>query len=183
MGFQKSGDGGLAVNASLSDFTSLALDPAGNLYIADASNRRVRMVTPAGFITTVAGTGVEGFSGDGGLATNALLGRPTSVMFSAGNLYIADSTNERIRKVSSGGTITTVAGNGVAGFSGDGGRQPWLLSRRRWVWPMDSLGNLYFADGDNNRVRRITPGGSTPPSQAMVRDASRGIRAWPPARR
>ena len=104
-----SGDGGLAVNASLSAETGLALDPSGNLYIADAHNMRVRMVTPSGIISTVAGTGVQGFSGDGGPATNATLNVPASVMFSDGNLYIADSSNERIRKVSSGGTITTVA--------------------------------------------------------------------------
>ncbi len=154
-----SGDGGLAVNASLSDVTGLALDAAGNLYIADAGNRRVRKVTPGGIISTVAGTGVEGFSGDGGPATNAQLNRPTSVIVSAGNLYIADSSNQRLRRVSSDGTITTLAGNGVAGFSGDGGPATSASLRFPLGMAMDILGNLYFADGDNNRVRRISPGG------------------------
>ena len=154
-----SGDGGLAVNAALSEFTSLALDPAGNLYIADASNRRVRMVTPGGIISTIAGTGIEGFSGDGGPAINAQLGQPTSVLFSAGNLYITDSSKQRIRKVSSDGTITTIAGNGVKGFSGDGGQAISASIQTPMGMAMDRFGNLYFADADNNRVRRISPNG------------------------
>lgn len=154
-----SGDGGPAVNASLSDVTGLALDAAGNLYIADASNRRVRKVTPGGTITTVAGTGVEGFSGDGGPATAAQLGRPTSVIFSAGNLFIADSSNQRVRRVSSDGTITTVAGNGIAGFSGDGGPATSASLATPLGMALDSLGNLYMADGDNNRIRRISQNG------------------------
>ncbi len=154
-----SGDSGLALNASLSDVTGLALDAAGNLYIADAGNRKVRKVTPGGIISTVAGTGLQGFSGDGGPATNAQLNRPTSVLFSAGNLYIADSSNQRIRKVSSNGTITTLAGNGVAGFSGDGG----FATSASLDFPlgiaMDSAGTLYVADGNNNRIRRVSPNG------------------------
>ena len=154
-----SGDGGQAVNASLSDVTGLALDDAGNLYIADAGNRRVRKVTPSGIISTVAGTGVQGFSGDGGPATNAQLNRPTSVLFSAGNLYIADSSNQRIRKVSSNGTITTLAGNGVAGFSGDGGFGTSASLDFPLGIAMDSAGALYVADGNNNRIRRVSPNG------------------------
>jgi len=155
-----SGDGGLAVNASLSAETGLALDPSGNLYIADAHNMRVRMVTPNGIISTVAGTGVQGFSGDGGPATSATLNVPASVMFSNGNLYIADSSNQRIRKVSSNGTITTVAGNGgPGGFSGDGGPATSAALNFPLGMAMDGLGNLYFADGGNNCVRRIAPNG------------------------
>jgi uncharacterized protein (TIGR03437 family) len=155
-----SGDGGLAVNASLSAETGLALDPSGNLYIADAHNMRVRMVTPNGIISTVAGTGVQGFSGDGGPATSATLNVPASVMFSNGNLYIADSSNQRIRKVSSNGTITTVAGSGgPGGFSGDGGPATSAALNFPLGMAMDGLGNLYFADGGNNCVRRIAPNG------------------------
>jgi uncharacterized protein (TIGR03437 family) len=156
-----SGDGGLATKASLGNLTGLALDAAGNLYIADAHNMCVRKVTPGGIISTVAGiNGVQGFSGDGGPATSARLNVPASVMFSGGNLYIADSSNQRIRRVSADGTITTIAGNSlVEGFAGDGG----LATSASLAFPlgmaMDSLGNLYFADGDNNRVRRISPGG------------------------
>ena len=155
------GDGGLAVKASLSNLTGVALDAAGNLYIADAHNMCVRKVTPGGIISTVAGTnGSQGFSGDGGPATSAQLNAPASVMFSGGNLYIADSSNQRIRRVNANGTITTIAGNSVAaGFSGDGG----LATNASLAFPlgmaMDSLGNLYFADANNNRVRRISPGG------------------------
>ncbi len=154
-----SGDGGQAVHASLSDVSGLALDPAGNLYLADASNRRVRKVTPGGIISTFAGTGVEGFSGDGGPATDAQLGRPGSVTFWGGNLYIADSSGQRIRRVSSNGTITTVAGNGVSGFSGDGGPATSASLGFPLGMAVDSLGNLYFADGDNNRIRRVSPSG------------------------
>ncbi|MCL4796870.1 MAG: hypothetical protein KJZ84_20060 [Bryobacteraceae bacterium] len=154
-----SGDGGLAVSASLSDVTGLTLDGAGNLYIADAGNRRIRKVTPNGIISTIAGTGIQGFSGDGGPATDAQLNRPTSVLFWAGSLYIADSSNQRIRRVSANGTITTIAGNGVAGFSGDGGPATGASLRFPLGLAADGLGNLYFADGDNNRVRRISPEG------------------------
>ena len=156
-----SGDGGLAVNASLSAETGLALDPSGNLYIADAHNMCVRMVTPNGIISTVAGTcGAQGWSGDGGSATSAKLNVPASVMFSGGNLYIADSSNQRIRKVSSNGTITTIAGNGgPGGFSGDGGPATSAALNFPLGMAMDGLGNLYFADGGNNCVRRIAPNG------------------------
>ena len=154
-----SGDGGPAVNASLSSMLGLALDNAGNLYIADAGNRRVRKVTPAGIISTIAGTGVQGSSGDGGPATSAQLNTPASVLFSAGNLYISDSSNQRIRRVSSDGTITTIAGNGVTGFSGDGGPATGAALAFPLGMAMDSVGNLYFADGNNNRVRRISPAG------------------------
>jgi len=154
-----SGDGGLAVNASLSNMLGLALDSAGNLYIADSGNRRVRKVTSAGIISTIAGTGVQGFSGDGGPATSAQLNTPASIIFSAGNLYIADSSNQRIRRISSDGTITTVAGNGVTGFSGDGGPATGASLAFPLGMAMDSGGNLYFADGNNNRVRRISPAG------------------------
>ena len=156
-----SGDGGLAVNAMLSAQTGLALDPSGNLYIADAANMRVRMVTPGGIISTVAGTGVQGFSGDGGPATSATLNVPASVMFANGNLYIADSTNQRIRKVSSNGTITTVAGNGGGGgYSGDGGPATSAALNFPLGMAMDGAGNLYFADGDNHRVRRVDTNGA-----------------------
>jgi sugar lactone lactonase YvrE len=148
------------VNASLSDVTGLALDTDGNLYIADAGNRRIRKVTTDGIISTIAGTGVQGFSGDGGAAINAQLNRPTSVLFSGGSLYIADSSNQRIRQVNSTGGIRTLAGNGVAGFSGDGGAAISASLQFPLGMAMDSLGNLYFADGDNNRVRQIRPDGT-----------------------
>jgi uncharacterized protein (TIGR03437 family) len=155
-----SGDGGAASGAALSDVTGVAVDAAGNLYIADAGNRRIRKVTPSGTITTVAGTGIQGFSGDGGAATSAQLNRPTAVAVDlGGNLYIADSSNHRIRRVAANGIITTIAGNGVEAFSGDGG----AATNASLSFPLgvavDRSGNVYIADAGNNRVRRITPGG------------------------
>ena len=151
-----SGDGGSALSASLSDVAGVALDAAGNVYFGDASNRRVRKVTPAGIISTVAGTGMPGFSGDGGPATNATLNRPTFVVVDpAGKLYITDSSNQRIRRVDLNGTITTIAGNGLAGFSGDGGPATDASLMFPLGITMDRIGNLYVADANNHRIRRI----------------------------
>jgi hypothetical protein len=109
-----SGDGGAATLAQLSDPWGVALDAAGNLYIADRINHRIRKVDASGTISTVAGNGTAGFSGDGGDATLAQLSDPRGVALdAAGNLYIADLSNNRIRKVDASGTISTVAGNGT----------------------------------------------------------------------
>ena len=136
----------------------MALDPAGNLYIADFGNSRVRKVTPGGTISTYAGTGTPGFAGDGGPATAAQLSFPQGVALdSAGNLYIADSNNNRIRKVTPGGTISTYAGTGLQGFSGDGGP---AIDAQLWFpvgVALDSAGNLYIADQENQRIRKVTP--------------------------
>src|SRR6266581_2875799 len=117
-----SGDGGPATGTTLASPSGVAVDAAGNLYIADHGHNRIRKVNTDGIITTVAGNGTFGFSGDGGLATSANLWGPTGVAVdAAGNLYIADYGNNRIRRVNTDGIITTVAGNGTAGLSGDGG--------------------------------------------------------------
>src|ERR1019366_2090274 len=116
------GDGGAATNASLYYPFGVAFDASGNLYIADYDNTRIRKVDTNGIITTVAGNGSNGFSGDGGAATNASIRLPSGVAFDASrNLYIADYGNNRIRKVDTNGIITTVAGNGSATYAGDGG--------------------------------------------------------------
>ena len=120
--FGASGDGGQAVAASLSDDLGVALDGGGNVYVADSSNHRVRMVTTSGIITTIAGTGQQGSSGDGGPATAALINRPVALIVdSGGGLYICDSSDHRIRRVSPSGIITAFAGNGIGTYSGDGG--------------------------------------------------------------
>jgi uncharacterized protein (TIGR03437 family) len=153
------GDGGPATSASISDVSSIAFDPSGNMYIGDASNRRIRKVT-AGIITTIAGTGIEGFTGDGGPATSAQIGRAVAmVVDAAGNLYFADSTRERIRRINTGGIISTVAGNGVAAFAGDGGQATAASIATPLGIALDSAGNLYIADADNNRVRKVATSG------------------------
>jgi len=155
-----SGDGGLAVAASISNVTGVVVDPAGNLYIADVSNRRIRKVSPAGIITTIAGVGVQGFSGDGGPAISAMLGQPVALaMDSAGNLYSADSAKQRVRKIDRSGIITTVAGNGIDAYSGDGGQAALASLGTPIGVATDSSGNLYIADGDNNRIRKVSPAG------------------------
>jgi len=150
-----SGDGGPATEAELYNPGYTALDPVGNLYITDGNNLRVRKVDLNGIITTVAGNGVAGFSGDGGPATSAKLNFPAGVALdAAGNLYIADGGNNRIRKVDLNGIITTFAGGGV-GAGGDGGP----ATQAQLGFPsgiaVDAAGNLYIADTDNSRVRKV----------------------------
>ena len=150
------GDNGPSAGATLALPAAIAYDAAGNLFLADANNHAVREVTPAGVITTVAGTGTAGFSGDGGPATAALLDTPTGVAVdAAGNLYIADSHNARIRKVS-GGIVTTAAGTGTVGFSGDGGPGTSAQLALPSAVALDANGNLYIADTNNNCVRKLS---------------------------
>ncbi|MFF8868394.1 NHL repeat-containing protein [Streptomyces sp. NPDC015139] len=153
-------DGGPAAATGLNTPYGMAVDAAGNLYIADRNNHRVRKVTPDGTITTVAGNGQPGFVSDGGPAAATKLHYPNAVAVDrSGNLYIADSYNHRVRKVAPDGIITTVAGNGQAGFVSDGG--PAVATRLRYPWgvTVDEDGNLYICDRFNHRVRKVTPDG------------------------
>ncbi|MGA8143234.1 MAG: Ig-like domain repeat protein [Candidatus Acidiferrales bacterium] len=154
-----SGDNGAATSAALANPFSITADAAGNIYIADRDNHRVRRIDISGNITTVAGNGEQGFFGDGGLATSASLNTPTAVAVDLnGSIYIADSNNNRIRVVSNG-TITTFAGNGNASYSGDGGAATSAsLFTPRGV-AVDTNGIVYIADTNNHVVRKVS--GST----------------------
>lgn len=153
------GDGGPAVDAYIASAVGIAVDAAGNLYIADPPSNRVRKVSPAGIITTFAGTGVAGYSGDGGPAASAKLSSPQDLAVdAAGNLYITDQSY-RIRKVTPAGVITTVAGNGNWGYSGDGGAAASASIAPKGL-ASDAAGNLYMADAGANRIRRITAAGT-----------------------
>ena len=154
------GDGGPATNAALNSPYGVAVDAAGNVYIADVLNYRIRRVTPGGLISTIAGNGSLGFSGDSGPATNASLASAMGVgADAAGNVYIADTGNYRVRKVTPAGIISTVAGNGLAGYSGDGGPALSASLNGPWGVNVDAAGNIYIAEIQNYRVRLVTPGG------------------------
>jgi hypothetical protein len=158
-----SGDGGSATSAQLSRPQGLAVDGAGNLFIADSNNHSIRKVSVSGIITTVAGNGTSGSSGDGDPATSAQLSYPQGLAVDgAGNLFIAG--DNRIRKVSASGIITTVAGNGISGFSGDGGPATSAALFYPKGLAVDDAGNLFIADGP--RVRKVPPAGSSPPLRA-----------------
>ena len=151
-----SGDGGPATEARITWPHSVAVDDAGNVYVADSRNHRIRRVDPTGVITTVAGTGRGGFSGDPGPATEAFLDNPKGVAVdSAGRLYIADTGNNRVRRVDPSGVIITVAGNGVAGGGGDGGRATEAEVTRPRAVAVDGAGNLYLLEGTEGEVGRI----------------------------
>jgi hypothetical protein len=167
------GDGLQATGAQLNLPNGLAVDTTGNLFIADLGNQRVRRVcvnpsgcgaiagSPAlsfGVITTVAGTGNPGPAVNGGAATGANLFNPTGVVVNAGNLYIADSMNQQIRLVGPSGTITRIAGTGVAGFSGDGGLATSAMLNNPLAVAVDPTGVIYIADEGNNRIRRVVGG-------------------------
>ena len=153
------GDGGPAGSAALNNPEGLAIDKAGNIYIADTSSHRVRKVTPDGTITTVAGNGTGGFGGDGGPATKASLYYPKGIAVDAlsGNLYIADWLNSRIRVVTPDGNIYTAAGNGQYDYYGDGGSATSAALKFPWGVAVDVTGKVYFADDENNVIRLLTP--------------------------
>ncbi len=159
-GVSYSGDGGLATNATISRPYDAACDSAGNVYIADTSNNRIRKVDTNRIITTIAGKSGGGYSGDGGAATNANLNNPRGVIFDAfGNLYIADTGNNRIRKVDTNDIIITVAGMITSGFSGDGNAATNAALKNPADIALDSFGNLFIADNGNNRIRKVDTNG------------------------
>jgi hypothetical protein len=153
-----SGDGGAATAAELANPFSMAADAAGNVYIADRNNHCIRRIDATGNITTVAGNNEQGFSGDGGSAITASLDTPTAVAIDKnGNLYIADSNNHRIRVVTNG-TISTFAGNGTKGYSGDGGAATSALLYTPRGVAVDANGVVYIGDTGNHVVRKVSSG-------------------------
>jgi len=147
-----SGDGGPASTAALNYPSALAVDAASNVYIADGN--RIRMVNTSGIINTIAGNGNSGYSGDGGPATAASLSNPAGLAVDAsGNIYIADAN--RIRKIDNAGVITTIVGNGTAGYGGDGGLAYMAMVNGPCQIHIDASGNIYIADFANHRIRKI----------------------------
>jgi uncharacterized protein YjiK len=156
-----SGDGGPAVDAQLNYPIEVVLDASGNLYVSDHENNRIRKIDTSGIITTIAGNGIPGYSGDGGPAVNAQLIRPDGIALDTfGNLYIADDYNARIRRVDTSGIIIAVAGNGIPGFSGDGGPAVDAQLNEPIAVAIDTSGNLYIADADNARIRKVDIAGN-----------------------
>jgi uncharacterized protein (TIGR03437 family) len=154
------GDGGPATEAGMFDVSGVAVDEKGNVYIADTDNYRVRKVDTTGIISTVAGNGNFGFTGDNVAATQTALASPAAVAVDvAGNIYIADLFNSRIRKVDTQGVITTFAGSGVAGYNGDGGQATQARIDTPEGVAVDRLGNVYIADSASGVVRRVAPSG------------------------
>lgn len=149
-----SGDGGPATVALFNDPTSLAIDDIGNVYVSDALNKRVRKIDTFGIITTIAGTGIALYNGDGILATTANVG-PLGIAFHNSNLYITDS-NQRMRRVDPSGIIHTVVGTGETGFSGDGGPATNAKISNGGGITVDSCENIFFSDVLNVRIRKVT---------------------------
>jgi DNA-binding beta-propeller fold protein YncE len=154
------GDGGPAVAAQLEDPKAVWVAPSGDVYIADSGNERIRRVDRSGTISTIAGTGVPGYSGDGAAAVSAQFDGPRGVAGdSSGNLYVADDNNNRVRRIDPSGVVTTLAGTGAAGFSGDGGpARSAQLNHPRGV-AVDGRGHVFVADSMNARIRMVDPAG------------------------
>jgi RHS repeat-associated protein len=155
-----SGDGAQAAGAAISGPHGIVVAPDGTAYFADELNQRVRMISPTGAITTIAGTGTAGFGGDGGPATAAMLNHPMGLALGPdGSLYIADSTNGRVRRVAPTGAISTYAGNGTLGLSGDGGPAVQAELSGPHALAMGPNGALYITDSGNQTVRVVTADG------------------------
>jgi sugar lactone lactonase YvrE len=155
------GDGAAATSATMRGVNGLALDRFGNLYVADSLNHRVRKIALDGIISTVAGSGTQGFSGDGAAATKAALNYPTTLAFAAnGDLLIVDYGNHRVRRVAADGAISTLAGTGTAGFAGDGGAASAAQLNNPIGIAVGKDGAIYIGDAHNHRVRKIDGNGA-----------------------
>lgn len=164
-----SGDGGPAIAARLYYPVGVATDVSGNLYIVDEDNNCIRKVDAQGIISTVAGNGILGFSGDGGAAINAELNVPAALAIDTmGDMFIADRNNERIRMVDTNGIMSTIAGNGIAGYAGSGGPATAAELSNPSSLVIDKYGNLYFSNPFNDHVQKLTPAGSEETGRTQV---------------
>jgi sugar lactone lactonase YvrE len=167
------GDGSAATLAELYNPTHVVFDKWGNLYIADYDNHKIRKVNTAGIISTVAGTGTAGYSGNGGQATAAKLNSPSGVAVDTlGNFFIADASNNRVRKVNTAGIITSIAGTGTGNYSGDGGAATAAELYEPFDLEFDAVGNLYIVENINNVIRKINTAGiiSTVAGNILIAD-------------
>ncbi|RLT01367.1 MAG: hypothetical protein DWI21_18835, partial [Planctomycetota bacterium] len=151
-----SGDGGLARDAGAGEPYGLTIGPDGSLYFCDIAFHVIRRVDKDGRISTVAGSGKKGYAGDGGPATQALLGEPYEIKFDAdGSMYLVEMVNNLVRKVDKTGVISTLAGTGKSGFSGDGGSAREATFNKPHSIALDGKGALFICDIGNHRVRRV----------------------------
>ena len=188
--FGYGGDGGPATDAELNNPVDIAMDKAGNIYISDLGNDRIRKVDTAGIITTYAGNGIAGYTGDYGPATAARIDAPEGIIVDgAGNIFFSDENNNVVRKIDTDGIITTIAGNGYGagsdlyggfsgGFSGDGGPATDAEMFAPAGLALDKYGNLYIADWQNNRIRKVTNVG-VPLGVRGVESGEREVNVWP----
>jgi hypothetical protein len=154
-----SGDGGPATSAQLDAPWGVAVDSSGSVFISDSGNHRIRKIDAAGVISTIAGTGAGTFGGDGGLATAAKLFHPIGLQVdNTGAVLVADTYNHRVRKIDAAGVITTIAGTGSAGFTGDGGLATAAKLASPWDVAIDAAGSVFIADYGNCRIRKVTAG-------------------------
>lgn len=153
-GFGYSGDNGQAIDAQLAHPGGIVFDPSGNMFFSDSSNNRIRKIATNGVITTIAGTGTAGYSGDGGQATDAAI-RPNGLALdTSGNIYFTDASS-RIRKIDTSGVVTTFAGNGGVGYGGDGGPSTAATLNYPASVAIDKYGNILISDQYNNRIRKV----------------------------
>ncbi|MBV9396928.1 MAG: SMP-30/gluconolactonase/LRE family protein [Bryobacterales bacterium] len=170
----------VATAYNFTDPYATVMDPAGNIYISDRAQHRIFKITPSGVVTTIAGSGQPGFAGDGGPASQALLNTPEGLALdSQMTLYIADSGNNRIRAISSDGTIRTIAGSGVGGFAGDGQTGDFASFLNPSGVAVDTRGNVFVADMGNSRVRMLAPQGTATPVITKVQGPSYATKLSP----